>query len=470
MSGVPRARSKVTPMRITQAETSPMNAPARVALVALVAFTASGCGVRGKTQDEGKTALTAEERAKIRDRMMARENGPFSKHDVSLLGGKITGSVEANSKPRIECKKDEDGDEFCVIELDLGKDQDGDDNGIWCNITTAFAPFGPAIKEIIGPVQLVETPDLQVKPVTEGISASFVAETVQEDETTVRLGTAKVATMHARGYRTVCWDNMAGGRKTFQRIVGEFFDSLKADPSFNSEVTFAFGYQVRKGDRTIGFRYGYMSKRPNDEPGDIEMATTFRLQSDEKSWTIFDTGTFVLRDGEGTLESMRNLHWLDGKGPLILTAKPSEEGRFRLKAEIGEKVNSLELTPKAPLNTERYAASELLKVSSGDEESYQYAFLQMESNDPALGYVTLTRSQPGVLLEEVETSPGKKSSPEGEVKTKDELHVDERGYVTKQVSTDSVVESIHTWGEPPSPPAKKKSSGSKRVVAKKKSR
>jgi hypothetical protein len=78
--------------------------------------------------------------------------------------------------------------------------------------------------------------------------------------------------------------------------------------------------------------------------------------------------------------------------------------------------------------------------------------------------VTLTRSAPGVLLEDDEGTGGaaaKKAAAGTDPPTKDELHVDARGLVTKEVSTHYISEVLYTWGELPHAGSAPKHDGAK---------
>lgn len=431
--------------------------PRSVLLALVAALLLSGCAVgtmgrAGTTGRPGKARRTAQENGARLEGLLARENGPFAKHPVSLLDGLVSGSVEASVPPKVECAKDAHGALVCSLLVDLGKDADGDANSIVCSATSGFRPFGPELKGLLREAPLSEVPRIETKSRGEGIAVSFVSTTERQEADSIRIGTPKLAVLYAHGYMTVCADMMAGGRKTFDRVVGQFFDGLKFKPGSSSPAIFSSGYQERAGERTTGFRYHYIATRSGDEPGFSEFSAAFSLRTDGKTWRVVDQGQAVERDDKGDIQSMRTLYWLDGKGPIVLSAKPSEDKKFRLKLEAGTKSDSLEASPKAPLGTEFWSAPELLKVSSGSASSYRYAILTLNDSDPSFRYITLTRSKPGLLLEDEETlsSSGKKAAKTAEARPKDELHIDGRGLVTKEVSSDSVSELIHTWGELPS--------------------
>ena len=435
-----------------------------VLLPLAAAFLLGGCAVgtmggTGKPAKAGKTPRAAQDNGARLEGLMARENGPFAKHPVSLLDGLASGSVEASTPPRVECEKDAHGALGCFFRVELGSDAEGDANSIVCSATSAFRPFGPELKGFLDEATLAEVPRIETRSRGEGIAVSFVANSQRQEADSLRVGTPKLAVLYAHGYMTVCQDMMAGGRKTFERVVGQFFDGLKFKPGSTAPAIFSSGYQERAGERTTGFRYHYIATRAGGEPGFSEFSAAFSLRTDGKSWRVVDQGQAVERDDKGDIQSMRTLYWIDGKGPIVLSAKPSEDKKFRLKLEAGTKTDSLEASPKAPLGTEFWSAPELLKVSSGSASSYRYAILTMNDSDPSFRYITLTRSKPGLLLEDEETlsSTGKKLAKTDEARPKDELHIDARGLVTKEVSSSSVSELIHTWGELPSLLGSKKS-------------
>jgi hypothetical protein len=392
---------------------------------------------------------TPEEAARIHEKWMNRENGPFAKERVQLLEGFAAAEIESKSPPTPDCKRLADGTLACSFRADLGKDDDGDAYDILCEATTSVRAFGPLVKVFQGSNGLSEIPSLGVKRLGDGIAVTFMANTGHEEGGRMLVGTLKVSVLYTNGISISCADLRAGGRKTFDRVVGSFFENVKLTAA--PPIVFAMGYLHRAGERTIGFRYECVAKRPAEDPGYAELGTAFTLRTDEKSWSVLDRGKYVVRGPAGRVESLRSLHWLDGKGPIVLSAKPGEDKKLRLKVEAGDKSSALDSTPAAPLNTELWAAPDLLRVSAGAAPSYKYAILTLDDSDPAFEYVKVTRSKPGVLLEE--QAPGRPKAAVGPTpqpaRPKDELFVNERGLVTKEVSTDAVSELIYQWGELP---------------------
>ena len=172
---------------------------------------------------------------------------------------------------------------------------------------------------------------------------------------------------------------------------------------------------------------------------------------------MVDGQRVVERDEQGVVDAFRSTRWLNGTPPVILTAKPGEGGRMRLKLEVGEKRDSLELTPEAPLSTELWEAPRLLGVSSGKVKTHRYGFPSVsEDGEPTLAYATLTRAKQGVVVEEIErSSGGKKRKVGAETPVRNELAVDERGFTTKQVSPDAIFERVLLEGELAAPAAAK---------------
>ena len=368
-----------------------------------------------------------------------------------LLDGLASGEVEAVSAPKTSCKKTKAGGSLCSFEVDLGKDEDGDVANLYCTVSTEHPVFGVMLKDLLEKQQLNEMPVLVTRAAGEGLAVGFVADATHETDSKTNFGTAKLAAFVAHGYFTLCFDPSAGLRETFSRVTGHLFDSLRFKDNPDAPAMFAYGYQERAGDRTVGFRYGSLTRRVAPDAGYVEASAHFFLATDEKSWQVRDAARFVDRDAKGNIEKMVELAWHDGKGPLELSAKPSEDRKFRLKLEAGSTTNGLESTPKAPLNTELWAAPDLLRVASGAAPSYRYAFIDLLDSDPTFHYITLTRSAPGVLLENEEplTAPGAHAKV---TTSKDELQLDAHGLVKKEVSTGSVFELIHTWGDlPPDP-------------------
>ena len=421
--------------------------------VALVSLSALAAGCRAPAAQPLTPAAatqTPEERRAAVEKWMSREIAPVAMQRVELLDGLASGEIESRDGLKPECTTNDAGGSACSFQAMLDRDDKGLESTVVCTVSTELHPFGLVLGGALQGAALDEPPALQAKHVGEGIAASFVANTTEQKSDETLFGTAKIAALFAHGYEATCLDMRAGGRKTFERVAGHFFDSLKFKDKPKQPAVFAFGYQVRVGDRTSGLRYNVIARRDDDEAGFVETSTHVWVTTDGKTWSVRDSAQVVERGPKGAVEKMQNLYWLDGKGPMVLSAKASEDRKFRLKLESSEKSTGLESTPKAPLNTELWAAPELRRVAAGSAHSYRYAFLDVLDADPSFHYLTLTRTAPGVLLEDQEalTAPGHAAQPSD---SKDELHVDDRGLVTKEVSTDSVSELIYTWGALPAP-------------------
>lgn len=423
-----------------------------------VGLTSGGCGHGAVAPAQAPAAARDADNGDQVAKWLAREVPAVGTKHVSLFDGKVQGDIESLTDPKPDCA-DSEGTVTCSIEADLGKDGGGEHlpSTVVCSVSTSVAAFGPVLEATsLQNQSLDETPTLQVAPVGEGVAATFMANTseVQDDKSLV--GTAKFAALYAHGYMATCYDSRAGGRKTFERVAAGFFSTLKLESTI---TLFAFGYKTRVGDRPSGLRYAAIAKKSDD--GFIETSTQFHLETDGKTWSIKDALTLTERNAKGGVEKMQTLFWVDGKGPAVLSAKPSEDKRFRLKFEVGDKSNGLESTPKAPLNTELWAASELLKVSTGASRRYRYAFLDLVDSDPAFHYLTITRAAPGVLSEaqDASSSDASRATNGGDDASPDELSIDEHGLVTKQVSPQLVSERMYTWGSLPTAVGKSKGTG-----------
>ena len=406
-----------------------------------------------KTPPAAHHESPAERNAKIR-RWYAREVDPVAAKPVSIFDGQVAGEIESKSDIKADCQHD-DGGAHCSFAADLGPDADDPKlvSTIGCSVSDTIRALGPAIKTLIDKTQLDEMPVLEVKQTGEGIAAKFVANASGQDGDNVVVGTVKIAALYAHGYMALCYDGRAGGRKTFDRVVGHFFDTLK----LKSTITlFALGYQMRDGDRTSGVLYKSIAKRrgeSGDEEGFLEGGVAFRLVTDGKTWSTFDFAVLAERDARGTVEKVTDSFWKEGNGPMVLSAKATEEKKFRLKVEVGDKSSGLESTPSAPINSELWAAPELARVAAGTAPKYRYAVLDLDEQDPAFAYMLITRSAPGILSEVQET---KKKPAAGTPPSKNELHIDNHGIVTKEVDSTSVTELVHTWGSLPVVVSKKK--------------
>ncbi|MDB4933465.1 MAG: putative lipoprotein [Labilithrix sp.] len=422
-------------------------------LVPLAMSTAAGC-VDAKRSGHARAGAGAKahvDRSAELARLMSRENGPFPKHRLELFGGLVSGEYEAAAQSKPECTPvDSDGDSSCEVRLGLGKDEDGDPSDIYCMIdTTPRGPFGAIIANRLNGAGLMEMPKLGIAKTGDGVTVGLVANWMKAGEDLTTVGTLKVAVLFNQGYSATCSDVRPGGRKTFDRVVGDFFRTLKFAPNPSRPAFMTMAYDLRKGDRTTGFRYGLIEKRVGGKAGSAEIDFAFRLETDGKTWQTMDHSLLVARDPAGNVELYRHaITGAGGKTVAVLSAKPSEDRKFRLKLERGDKSDALESTPKAPLTTELWSAGEFAKVARGARPSYRYATLGVDdTGEPAFKYLSITRSSNDVLLEEEESDKKTEKGLDGSLK--DELHVLGDGSVAKEVSTDSVSQRILAWGKLP---------------------
>ena len=424
-----------------------------LALVPLAMSGAAGCvdARRGGRVDSAKKSHGRVDAAAELTRLMSRESGTFSKHRLQLFGGLVTGEYEASAPSKIECTTEAtDGDSSCEVRLALGQDSDGDPNDILCLIdTTPRGPFGAVIANRLQGGGLIETPNLTVTKIGDGASVELVANWLKPAEDVNTVGTLKVASYFSQGYSATCSDIRPGGRKTFDRVVGAFFRSMKFSANPKRPTFLTAAYDFRQGDRSTGFRYSLVEKRIGGKAGSAELNLGFHLKTDGKTWQTMDSSLLVTRDEAGNVDLYRHaLSGGNGQTHAVLTAKPGEDRKFRLKIERGDKTDALESTPKAPLTTELWSAAEFAKVARGARPSYRYATLGIDdSGEPEFRYVSITRSSASVLLEEEESA--KKNDKDLAGALKDELHVSSDGLVAKEVGTSSVSQRLFAWGKLP---------------------
>jgi hypothetical protein len=115
---------------------------------------------------------------------------PAPMQHVALLDGAASGEIESRTEPKAECTTSDAG-MTCSVEADLGKDDDGDPQGVACSVTSAATPFGIMLKKVLGEHKLEETPTLETKQLGEGIAISFAANAFRHDGDNTIYGTAK---------------------------------------------------------------------------------------------------------------------------------------------------------------------------------------------------------------------------------------------------------------------------------------
>jgi hypothetical protein len=409
-----------------------------------------GCGAVNPppTRTAQSAADPAEVAARVQ-RIRSWEAPAMKKFHIDLPDGVMSADVEAMQAPKLACKNASGESRTCTIEIDLGKDEDGDPKSLECaaNWSATPLPFGIMVKAALGKFGLNESPRIDVgwNPGPDGgVIARFAGNISNETDDHVLIGTAKFAARYAPGHTIFCGDASGGGEKTVTRLVNQLFESSKVK-GLSEGVLMQNASKERRGDTSTGFRYEYVRK--NEDGGLVEVKSAFHIATSEKTWDVRDFSASVERDSRGSIESLKEMFWTGGHA-VVLSAKPGEAGRLRLKLETNGKTDALEITPQVPLSTELWESASLLRVGSGGTPSHRYAFLALsDDGEPTLSYSNLTRIRPGVIQEEVEHH-GKK--PKSADKTeKNELVIDERGFVKKQVSSDTVDERLHLSGSLP---------------------
>ncbi len=367
-----------------------------------------------------------------------------------LPDGLMSADVDAKAPPKVECKNAEGDVRNCNIVLDLGKDDEGAPRTLECAAAWGPVPlpFGILVKTSLGKMGLNEPPRVDVgwaKGSDGGLVARFTANVSYQANDRVLVGTAKLAARYAPGHTLFCADTAGGAEQAVQRLTTQLFDSAKVK-GLTDGLVIQTAAKERRGQAATGFRFDFVRK--GEDGGFIEVKSSFHMKSTDTTWDVNDFAMSVTRDAKGSVEALRELFWLGAQRAVVLSAKPGEGGRLRIKLEANGKSDALEMTPQAPLSTELWESPSLLRVGSGGAPKHRYAFLAVsDDGEPTLAYSSLTRLRPGVVQEEVEMH-GKKAK-DAQKQQRNELSLDDRGLVTKQVSSDSVDERIHLSGTLP---------------------
>jgi len=417
-------------------------------LISLASLSAFACAPRNATGPGAAHADNGDATEKVK-RMRAWEAPALKRFHMELPQGIMTADVEAAAPPKVACKDSEGGLRTCGITLEFGTDEDGTAHTLECSASWAPVPlpFGMLAQTTLGDLRLEEIPRFEVawsQGPQPALVANFTAQAQYETDQNVIVGTAKFAARYVPGHTLFCSDTTSGGEKTVARVVKGLFESVQIKDVAKG-VLLQSATRERKGDTPTGFRFEFVRK--NDDGSFAEVKSSFRLITNEKHWDVRDFTMAIARDDKGAVESLRQMYWDDKKVAGILSAKPAEGGKLRLKLEREGKSDALELTPQAPLSTELWESPGLLRVSSGAAAGHKYAILSVaDDGEPALAYAKLARLRGNVVQEEIERpgTRGKNASHE-----KNELTVDERGFVIKQVSKDSVDERLHHSGTLP---------------------
>ncbi|MEA2752120.1 MAG: hypothetical protein QOI41_6263 [Myxococcales bacterium] len=373
---------------------------------------------------------------------------------VELPDGLMSADVEAKAPPKVECKNLEDGTRSCGIVLDIGKDDEGDPRTVECSATwnAIPLPFGVMVRTALGKFGLDEPPRVNVAWAAGrdgGLVARFNAHVSYETPENTIVGTAKFAVRYTPGHTLFCTDTTGGAEATMLRLTSELFDSAKVKGNADG-VVIQDATKERRGDAATGFRFSFIKKA--EDGGFTEVSSSFHVMSTDERWDVRDSLRSASRDEKGAIESLRQVYWMNPKNVFVLSAKPGEQGRVRIKLEANGKSDALEVTPRAPLSTEIWESPGLLRVGSGGSTQHRYAFLAVsDEGEPTLAYSNLTRIRDGLVQEEVEVH-GKKSK-NADKHEKNELSLDARGFVVKQVSSDSVDERLYLSGALPLSPS-----------------
>lgn len=390
--------------------------------------------------------------AATRDRQRTWESGALPKQRAESPNKNMSFEAESSTQPKVECSQ-ESGHEVCSFEVHVGKSDSGTDRQIDCATVWHNEPLqlGAFIHKVLGKCVLDESPELTVrKSADDSLAARFKANCSHDEDGTRYFGTAKVAINYRPGMTTICGDIGPGAIKTFDRITSQIFDSTKTRTP--EDFLYQSSSRGRRGDTVNAFSYSYVHKT---EDGFAEHHTHFYLHDEEKSWNTFETSLSIERSTDGDVETYARQYVKNGDTLASLSAKPSENGRFRLKAERSGHSDSLEITPQAPLSSETWEAPSLRRVANSSNASHRYSFVELsDDGDPTLGYSKLTRGGENVVLEEFESSGKRKKT--DEPKEKNEITVDAGGFSIKQVSAHSVTERLGSTGALPPASAKSK--------------
>jgi hypothetical protein len=417
-------------------------------LISLASLSAFACTPRNAAAPA--TAHNADEASSAEKvkRMRAWEAGALKRFHLELPEGAMSADVEAAAPPKVSCK-DHDGGRTCGITVPLGTDEDGVVRAFECSATWSPIPlpFGMMTQTTMGDLRLEEMPQFDAEwsqGPQPALIAKFSAPAMGQTEENTLIGNVKIVARYVPGHTMFCGDTGAGGEKTMARVAGGLFQSVQVK-DINNGVLLQNASRERKGDTPSGFNFAFVRK--NDDGGYTEVRSGFHLATSEKHWDVRDFTAHVTRNDKGAVESLRQMYWDDKRVAGILSAKPAEGGKLRLKFEHGGKSDALEITPQATLSTELWESPALLRVSSGTAPAHRYAFLSVaDDGEPTLAYAKLARLRGNVVQEEIEV-PGAKGKNQN--REKNELTVDERGFVVKQVSKDSVDERLHQSGNLP---------------------
>ncbi len=396
----------------------------------------------------GAAAPTPAEGAARVARWRAWEPKGLSRRPVAFPDISMSADVEAKTEPKVGCQKLQNGSLLCSVQIDLGRDDEGEAKGFTCTafIDRAPLPFGVLLKRTLAGRTIEEVPLIELESLPKDVTSSrVVVPSYGEQEQSTLFGTTKVAAAYGPGFTLACEDNSAGGSAAFRRISSRFFASASFSKMPPAPMLRA-AFKQRRGDSIRGFALAAIQK---EDDGYLESHQSFSLETNGKSWSVVDSQKVVERDAKGTVESMRDTRWFDGDAQIVLSAKPSESGKIRVKIEGGGKSESIELTPKAPLSTELWEAPALRKVSSAAGASHRYGFPSISADgEPTLVYAALSRAKAGVIFEEIDRAKKKKSTEEEHIE-KNEISVDARGFSTKQVSAENVYERLFLTGDLP---------------------
>ncbi|NOU31819.1 MAG: hypothetical protein HOO96_28280 [Polyangiaceae bacterium] len=460
---------------------SATNAPLRALLPFLPVVLAFGCGAGASakpwvvTPAPAPVATVAKpaavdpavQAARVK-RMREWEAPAMKTFHVEMPEGILALDVEGTAAPKVECAQQKSGSPLCSFTVELGKDAEGDAHSITCSAHWGdlALPFGIMVHESLGKFALEETPRVAVSwngGTEGGLVATFYAAAGLSSEQTYLVANAKLAVRYTPGHTLFCGDIMGGGEKTFGRVVQKVFETAKVKGQ-NDRVVSQIAYRSRRGDAVTGFTYGHIRK---DDDGFVEALTHTSLEADDKNWDLRDFTNWVSRDADGSVSMHRKGYFEGVKAVAIVTAKPSEGGRLRVKIDRDGKTDAVELTPLAPLGTELWEAPSLLRVGAGTLPSHRYAFPAIaDDGEPTLRYSELSRIKDGVVEERIATHGAKSKTTE--TSQRNELTLDAQGSVSKQVSSDSVIERLYLFGGPPALKAATKPPAAKVPPSKKK--
>jgi hypothetical protein len=363
--------------------------------------------------------LPAADQAKLME-LLQREGALAVEPAISFttLDGAISGTAAFTSKMTIPCTTmGTKGERAC--QGDIAYATVGEETAAMrCAFINANSlSLTETLKRELGEGNIIIGPSaFGVEAVADGIAMQLAVDYLKEGA----FYTFKVAVLYARGNVAMCSDHTVGLRGRFRDASKKLFSSLRFTPNPSSRVTFAAGYRDQENGALSGFHVVTTVKTAE---GSTETSTYFQRRPN-KFLSMGDHSHITFRNLTG--EHIREVAI---SGDSRMDIRSINKNLVSVTLHRDGKDSDWKIPAPVELNTEVGMANTIAELISSNRQEAKYGNVIQDNLEPKIQIVTLTRLTVTTLREEFDNFSN-------------ELTIDSKGYVSREVSADSTSDRI----------------------------